>query len=118
MHSFEIRFGVSFRSACSSSSCLECLSDCCASLVGAWLLYQDWGAQPGPSQGKAALACVRPVPPAGDVVPAFIGAYRNSHHQGLSAFFHGTGASAWRMIVPDPSPSNTVSFLSFIPTLS
>lgn len=46
---------------------------------------------------------------------------RSCHRQGLSAFCHRRGARAWRITVPDPSPRNTVRFLSlglFIPTLS
>lgn len=48
-------FAPVFYSACSPSSCLQCLLDCCASLVGAWLLCQGLGAHPGPSQVRLVL---------------------------------------------------------------
>ena len=48
-------FALMFYSACSPSSCLQCLLDCCASVVGAWLLCQGLGAHPRPSQVRLVL---------------------------------------------------------------
>jgi hypothetical protein len=59
-HALVSHFTAACHSACCSSSSLVCVLHCCASLVGACLFCQCWGAHPRPSLGEASPACGKP----------------------------------------------------------
>lgn len=79
-------FTLTFYAACCSSSCLLCLLDCCASLVGAWLLCQVREAHSETSQVRLLLPmwglCVLL-----GMLPCLHGGLQHSHCWGHSALW-------------------------------
>lgn len=107
-------FTLTFYAACCSSSCLQCLLDCCASLVGAWLLCQVREAHSETSEKhilrllKWGFSCLC------EACASCWACYPASM-EGCSTVTAGAtqpfGLLLKNMPVPHPSPVNTVCFL-------